>query len=351
MDPVEKAGDSSEKRRRRRKNKAKVSADRVETPGRLRGWAEAEGERGVPGGVEVWVDRSNVQNLKGRTPLLNCPRMLTIRSKGRRWAKTFSSQNKYRIDNQGSTPAGRVSTGGIGLVGHVISVDEIRVVAYPLRMMLLVFPERLTRLWPALVCAVADSAFVAEGREKVESAELEDIRRSRQGDSDAYRRLIERHQAHVSRILWRFSRDRLVHEELVQDVFVEAYMSLGSYRAKAPFEHWLARIATRVGYRYWKQIARRKEKESFSLEEWDQMPDESSERIDPSVAASLVHRLLAQLRPRDRLVLTLRYLEGCNVAETARRTGWTKSMVKVQSGRAIKRLEKLVGRPGEELLE
>ena len=226
-------------------------------------------------------------------------------------------------------------------------------VAYPLYMALLVLPERMVSLWAVLVRAIANSAFVAEDHEEAgttDVVELEDIRQSRQGDSDAYRRLIERHQEHVSRILRRFSRDRLVHEELVQDVFVEAYMSLNSYRAKAPFTYWLARIATRVGYRYWKQTARRRERESFTLEEWDQMPDESPERMDPSVAASLVHRLLAQLRPRDRLVLTLRYLEGCNVAETAHRTGWTKSMVKVQCRRAIKRLEKLVGQTGEELL-
>lgn len=227
-------------------------------------------------------------------------------------------------------------------------------VAYPLHMALLVLPERMVSLWTGLVRTVANSAFVTESCEKVDTqsaAELEDIRRSRQGDSDAYRRLIERHQEHVSRMLWRFSRDRLVHEELVQDVFVEAYVSLGSYRAKAPFAHWLSRIATRVGYRYWKQTARQCVRESFTLEEWDQMPDESLERMDPGEAASLVHRLLAQLRPRDRLVLTLRYLEGCSVAETAHRTGWTKSMVKVQCRRAIKRLEKLVGQAGEELLE
>ena len=225
-------------------------------------------------------------------------------------------------------------------------------VAYPLHMGLLFLPERIINLRVALVRATASSALVTEDRRKADTpdaVELEDIRRSRQGDSDAYRRLIERHQEHVSRILWRFSRDRLVHEELVQDVFVEVYMSLSSYRAKAPFVHWLARIATRVGYRYWKQTSRRREKESFTLEEWDRIPDESSERMDPSEAASLVHKLLAQLRPRDRLVLTLRYLEGCNVAETARRTGWTKGMVKVQCRRAIKRLQKLVGQTGEEL--
>lgn len=224
-------------------------------------------------------------------------------------------------------------------------------VAYPLHMTLLVISERLVSFGTTLVRAFASSAFATENRDKTDAAELEDIRRSSQGDSDAYRRLIERHQEHVGRILWRFSRDRLVHEELVQDVFVEAYMSLRSYRAKAPFAHWLSRIATRVGYRYWKQMARRRETESFTLEEWDRMPEEPPDQMDPSQAASLVHRLLAQLRPRDRLVLTLRYLEGCNVAETAHRTGWTQSMVKVQTRRAIKRLEKLVGQAGEELLE
>jgi len=181
------------------------------------------------------------------------------------------------------------------------------------------------------------------GAEPIKSiSEIDDIRQSRKGDSDAYRRLVERHQGHVSKIMWRFSRDVRVHEELVQDVFVEAYMSLAGYRQKAPFEHWLARIATRVGYRYWKKKARRRETETFTLEEWDRLPDEPAEQMDPSEAAALVHRLLAQLRPRDRLVLTLRYLEGCDVEETAHRTGWTKSMVKVQTLRAKKRLEDLM---------
>jgi RNA polymerase sigma-70 factor (ECF subfamily) len=171
---------------------------------------------------------------------------------------------------------------------------------------------------------------------------VEDVRQSLQGDSEAYRRLIERHQEYIGRVLWRFSRDRRVHEELVQDVFVEAYLSLGRYRGKAPFAHWLSRIATRVGYRYWKQIDRQKKRESFTLEEWDQLPRDSEEKMDASQAAALVHRLLGQLPPRDRLVLTLRYMEECNVAETAQRTGWTKSMVKVQTWRARKKLEKLM---------
>jgi RNA polymerase sigma-70 factor (ECF subfamily) len=175
-----------------------------------------------------------------------------------------------------------------------------------------------------------------------QSLDIEDVWASRRGDSDAYKRLIERHQQHIGKIMWRFSRDPLIHEELVEDVFVEAYMSIGTYREKAPFENWLARIATRVGYRYWKQQARQKKFERFSLQDWDRLAREETEEIDPTKAAATLHNLLAQLPPRDRLVLTLRYLDGCDVAQAAHRTGWTKGMVKVQTNRAKKKLEKLL---------
>ncbi len=127
----------------------------------------------------------------------------------------------------------------------------------------------------------------------------------------------------------------------MQDVFVEAYLGLDRYRGKAPFAHWLSRIATRVGYRYWKQVDRQKKRESFTLEEWDQLSCDSPEKMDAGQVAALVYRLLGQLPPRDRLVLTLRYLEECDVAETSQRTGWTRSMVKVQTWRARKKMEKL----------
>jgi RNA polymerase sigma-70 factor (ECF subfamily) len=169
-----------------------------------------------------------------------------------------------------------------------------------------------------------------------------DIRASLGGDSEAYRRLVERYQGHISKLLWRFSRDRQVHEELVQDVFVEAYLSLGGFKGASPFSHWLSRIATRVGYRYWRQTARQADTEGLSQEELERFADDEIDRIQVDDAAALMHQVLAHLPPRDRLVLTLRYLEECDVAETARRIGWTRTMVKVQTLRAKKKLEKLL---------
>ncbi len=186
----------------------------------------------------------------------------------------------------------------------------------------------------------------------VPSEDLQNVKRTRDGDPEAYRRLIERHQDYVGRILWRFSRDRRVHEELVQDVFVEAYLSLSGYHSKAPFEHWLARIATRVGYRYWKEKARGRKTEPFDLQAWDEATGdgELARALEPDHAAELLHRLLEQMTPRDRLVLTLRYLDQCDVAETAQRTGWTRTMVKVQTLRARRKLRKLVEESGTEFV-
>jgi RNA polymerase sigma-70 factor (ECF subfamily) len=204
----------------------------------------------------------------------------------------------------------------------------------------------------AVVRALADAAYAQPQPIAMDASadDRDDVERTRGGDPDAYRRLIERHQDYVAGILWRFSRDRRDHEELVQDVFVEAYLGLSTYRRKAPFQHWLARIATRVGYRYWKEKARRKKVQPFSLEKWDRATEDDgiSSALEPEDAASLLYNLFEQLSPRDRLVLTLRYLDQCDVAETAERTGWTKTMVKVQTVRAKKRLQNLVKRAGTE---
>ena len=184
---------------------------------------------------------------------------------------------------------------------------------------------------------------------KVSTADIGDIRLSLGGDSEAYRRLIEKYQQHVSKIMWKFTRDAGSHEELVQDVFVEAYLSLRTYKAKAPLGHWLARIATRVGYRYWKESESKKKTEHFSFEEWDRIAEQNIEESDPSAAAELLHKLLAELGSRDRLVLSLRYIERCSIEETAQRTGWTKSMVKVQSWRARNKLKKMFAEKGRKI--
>ena len=172
-------------------------------------------------------------------------------------------------------------------------------------------------------------------------ADAEDIRRSLTGDGEAYARLVRRYQQPIARSMWRFTRDARCAEELVQDVFVEAYLSLRTFRGQAPFLHWLRAIATRVGYREWKRRGRERQHLLYSPEALEQAVAGDA-GLPPEQAGELLHSLLGQLPARDRLVLHLMYLEECTVAETARLTGWSESMVKVQSFRARRKLRRLL---------
>ncbi len=178
------------------------------------------------------------------------------------------------------------------------------------------------------------------------AAESHDIKASRNGDHEAFRRLVERYQTTIATQMQRFSRDQRVLEELVHDVFVEAFVSLSGFREKSPFEHWLRKIAVRVGYRYWKTEAREKRRTD---EIRDNAP--TANFIEPPTSAieamDQLHSVFSKLSPRDRLVLTLLYWDGHSVAEAAKLAGWTQSLVKVQAHRARKRLKKLLEQSDE----
>jgi RNA polymerase sigma-70 factor, ECF subfamily len=176
----------------------------------------------------------------------------------------------------------------------------------------------------------------------MEQSDLDDITKSLKGDGDAYARLVQRHQNEVAARMWRFTRDRAVLEELVQEVFVEAYFSLRSYRAAAPFSHWLSRIATRVGYRFWKNQKAQAARAAHNWEGWETVVAADDSSLEPAQAAEFLHSLMAQLPPRDRVVLTLLHLEELPVAQAAERLGWSKTMVKVQAFRARRKLKALL---------
>ena len=181
----------------------------------------------------------------------------------------------------------------------------------------------------------------------VENTDWDDIQASLHGDKAAFERLVLRYQQHIAKLLWRFSRDTAVCERLVQDTFVEAYFSLKSYKAKAPFLHWLKKIATRVGYRFWKE--QEKAKLLLSLDDIDIAASDNPNQIEPEKAGEILHALLARLDSKDWLVLTLIYFEDCTIKEVAQRMGWTSAGTKMRAMRARNKLKKIAEK--ENILE
>jgi RNA polymerase sigma-70 factor (ECF subfamily) len=207
-------------------------------------------------------------------------------------------------------------------------------------------PSRIAaRFWLGLVFAEHVDHFAMhtdQGAEAIDRAgeaisilDIRDVRQAIGGDERAFERIVRRHQQEIARRLRRFSRDPLVLEELVQETFVQAFFSLHRYRSDAPLIHWLHRIAVRAGYRFWK--VQRSRPINVAIEAQALLAPEPHDND-----ADAIDRVMARLSPRDRLVLTLMYLEDHSVDETATLTGWSRTMVKVQAYRARGRLQKLM---------
>jgi hypothetical protein len=99
--------------------------------------------------------------------------------------------------------------------------------------------------WGAMASQAVDVSDLASDDESKESSEAVaepvreqhqvDVELARNGDHDAFSRLIAQQQQRIAKTMWRFTRDRNDWEGLVQDVFVEAYCSLASLSDPARF--------------------------------------------------------------------------------------------------------------------
>lgn len=174
----------------------------------------------------------------------------------------------------------------------------------------------------------------------------------RAGDEAAFTRLFERHRHLVSRLGYRFFPRREQVEEIIQEAFVKAYFALDGYQGgyEKSFVSWLARITVHTCYDELRRAKKRNESRLGDLTEeeaeylTDRLRDLSaSGNVEGSaISRDLANKLLARLKPEDRLVLTLLKQEELSIAEIAEATGWTSAKVKMRSHRAQQGLRRVL---------
>lgn len=204
---------------------------------------------------------------------------------------------------------------------------------------------RYGRAWESAIYLLSDAVQgISHGQEQppsVASADWADVSQTLQGSSDAYARLVNRYQQEIATQVWRYAPRAEVIEELVHDVFVEAYLSLGTFRGQSPFLHWLRKIAVRVGYKYWKSETKRRAQGPI-LANTAAVTATPANPLEAAEAATQLYAVLERLSPRDRAVITLIHLEERSIAEAADLLDWSQAMVKVQAFRARRKLKKLL---------
>lgn len=170
------------------------------------------------------------------------------------------------------------------------------------------------------------------------------------GDAASFEPLMQKHSPRVFATARRYARRESEVEDIVQEVWLKAFHKLASFRGDAPFEHWLSRLAVRTCYDFLRGHQRNRESsftdltepESDWLERFVTAPESASEGAD--AAKQLVARLLEQMSPAGRLVITLLEIEDRSVKEIAELTGWSVPLVKVRAFRARAEMKKLLAR-------
>ena len=175
---------------------------------------------------------------------------------------------------------------------------------------------------------------------------------TRAGDEQAFAQLFERHRRRVARIASRFFPRQEQIEDIMQESFTKAYLSLADFAGAhaASFAAWLGQITVNACYDELRRARRRPEQQLDQLNETEARALSAhfnSAGAANDVAAALISRdlaakLLARLPAEDRLVLTLLDAEGLSVAEIATLTGWSRPKVKVRAHRARAHLRRVL---------
>ncbi len=174
------------------------------------------------------------------------------------------------------------------------------------------------------------------------------IERARKGDDGAYNQVV---QAYRKRILGTIA--RLIGrpedvEDVGQEVFLRLYYSLRQLRSPEVFEPWLYRLTVNSAYDYLRRHRRRPEARMADLSEQQVVMADAAagSRLDQDEQRrgrirDMVGALMSAVSEQDRILLTLKEIEGLSLKELEKVYGVNENALKVRLFRARQRVLKV----------
>ncbi|MBR7164069.1 MAG: sigma-70 family RNA polymerase sigma factor [Clostridia bacterium] len=187
-------------------------------------------------------------------------------------------------------------------------------------------------------------------------SESEYIKRSQQGDADAFGQLVTLYENKILNYCYRMLGNRADAEDATQEVFVKLYRFIDSFTGQSVFSTWLYKIASNVCLDLLRKNKRHTdtvslhqqnaEGEEFllNIEDKGLTPYESAQVSEAQRALFLA---LEQLGEEQRQVVVLRDVEGLSYEEIAQITGTAPGTVKSRINRARQALKKLLEKDRE----
>jgi RNA polymerase sigma-70 factor, ECF subfamily len=171
------------------------------------------------------------------------------------------------------------------------------------------------------------------------------IRSMADGDKRAFKMLYVRHHMRVFRFVLRLSGNESVAEEVVNEVFLEAWRHARDFKGKSRVATWLLSIAR---FRTISECRRRSESQldeavAAVIEDPSDTPATSMEKHERS---DILQQCLARLTPIHREVINLIYYQGKKIEEVAQYLGAPISTIKTRMHYARSRMAELLAEAG-----
>ncbi len=212
---------------------------------------------------------------------------------------------------------------------------------------------RTTRAETITICR-SDHSERRDSRVDHQSVEPDDariIQRVLSGEVNAFELLLEKYRGMVFGIVLKHVPHESA-EDVAQDVFVRAFQSLGGYASRSSFRHWLATLAVRSCYDFWRNRTKNREVPLSSLtEEGQKWLDEALapqsreaflEHTARQEGKGVLRYALDRLSAEDRMVVSLIHLDELTVREAAKMLGWGVVKTKVRAHRARREMHRII---------
>jgi RNA polymerase sigma-70 factor (ECF subfamily) len=168
-----------------------------------------------------------------------------------------------------------------------------------------------------------------------ESSDAELVTHAQRGDVNSLGRLYDRHRESIFRYLWIRLDDRQLAEDLTGDVFMRMLDALPRYQMKGlPFRAWLYRIAHNLMIDHFRKLNHQAAM-PLEIAEEQKAGDDPDRAIEQILMSERLQTALMDLEPTQCDVVTLRFLVGLSLQETALTVGKTEAAVKALQHRGL----------------
>src|SRR6202030_1858351 len=172
-------------------------------------------------------------------------------------------------------------------------------------------------------------------------------------DDEAARQLVRRLYPLVAKMVRSHLPRRTSEEDLCQMIFIKVFQKLGQFSGKVPLEHWVSRVAVNTCLSQIESERIRPELRHADLSEEEQAVVENlataTDELAPDrqfASRELIEHLFQFLKPVERLVIDLLYLQGRSVEEIHQITGLGAAAIKVRAFRARQKMRAQLAKIG-----